>query len=117
MKFSIVANPKHPRMEKILTKVVGLVEDFELESDTAKIVGLTGVPIDELSGDVVISLGGDGTLLYIVSKINIPVFAINCGGVGFLTEIEEAVDLFPHIQEITKGKIKDLKIYSLKIEQ
>ena len=76
MKFSIVANPKHPRMEKILTKVVGLVEDFELESDTAKIVGLTGVPIDELSGDVVISLGGDGTLLYIVSKINIPVFAI-----------------------------------------
>ena len=103
MKFSIVANPKHPRMEKILTKVVGLVEDFELESDTAKIVGLTGVPIEELSGDVVISLGGDGTLLYIVSKINIPVFAINCGGVGFLTEIEEAVDLFPHIQEITKG--------------
>jgi len=103
VKFSIVANPKHPRIGKILTKVIGLVDDFELESDSAKIVGLTGIPMKDLSGDIVISLGGDGTLLYIFSKINIPVFAINCGGVGFLTEIEEATDLFPYIQEIIKG--------------
>ena len=89
MKFSIVANPKQPNMKKILTKVIGFLEDFDLEKETAKIVGLTGSPMNELQGDVVISLGGDGTILYILSKINKPIFGVNCGNIGFLTAVNE----------------------------
>ena len=63
--------------------LIGFLDDFELEVETASIVNLKGVPFDELQGDVVISLGGDGTLLYILSKLNKPIFGINCGGVGF----------------------------------
>ncbi len=94
MKFSIVANPKQPNMKKILTKVIGFLEDFDLEEESAKIVGLKGNPIDQLKGEMVISLGGDGTLLYILDNLNKPVFGINCGGVGFLTEIEHSGDIF-----------------------
>ena len=94
MKFSVVANPKQPNMKKILTKVIGFLEDFDLEEESAKIVGLKGNPIDQLKGEMVISLGGDGTLLYILDNLNKPVFGINCGGVGFLTEIEHSEDMF-----------------------
>ena len=68
MKFSVVANPKQPKMKKILTKVIGFLDDFDLEEETAKIVGLKGNPIDKLKGDMIISLGGDGTLLYILME-------------------------------------------------
>ena len=76
MKFSIVANPNQSNMKKILTKVIGFVEDFDLEEKTAKIVGLKGKPITELQGDIVISLGGDGTLLHILSNLNKPVLEL-----------------------------------------
>ena len=94
MKFSIVANPKQPNMKKILTKVIGFLEDFDLEEESAKIIGLKGNPIEQLEGEMVISLGGDGTLLFILDNLNKPVFGINCGGVGFLTEIEHSDDMF-----------------------
>jgi NAD+ kinase len=94
VKFSIVANPKQPNMKKILTKVIGFLEGFDLEEESAKIIGLKGNPIEKLKGEMVISLGGDGTLLYILDNLNKPVFGINCGGVGFLTEIEHSDDIF-----------------------
>ena len=93
-----------------MTKVIGFLDDFELESETAKIVSLKGVPFAELQGDAVISLGGDGTLLYIVSKINKPIFGINCGGVGFLTEMEHTDDVFTAIKNLEKGKYSKQKL-------
>ncbi|MBN2651638.1 MAG: NAD(+)/NADH kinase [Spirochaetales bacterium] len=51
--------------------------------------------------DLVFSLGGDGTVLYVsrILKREIPVFAVNLGRVGFITEIlqsewKEAFELF-----------------------
>ncbi len=102
MKFSVVANARHSGIKKILTKVIGFLDDFELETETASIVKLKGVPFEDLQGDVVISLGGDGTLLYILSKLNKPIFGINCGGVGFLAEIEHTDDIFTAIQNLEK---------------
>tara|TARA_B100000029_G_scaffold291081_1_gene284676 strand:- start:482 stop:1279 length:798 start_codon:yes stop_codon:yes gene_type:complete len=110
VKFSIVANPKQQKMKKILTKVIGFLEDFDLEEETAKIVGLQGNPIDKLKGEIVISLGGDGTLLYILDNLNKPVFGINCGGVGFLTEIEHSDDLFNAFKKLEKNNYELQKL-------
>jgi len=110
VKFSIVANPKQLDIKKILTKVIGFVNDFDIEEESAKIVGLKGVPIDKLQGDIIISLGGDGTLLYIFSKLDKPIFAINCGGVGFLTEMEQDADLFSAIKKVEKGQYELQKL-------
>ena len=110
MKFSLVANPKLPNIKKVLTKVIGFVDDFDLEEETAKIVGLEGLPIADLKGDVVISLGGDGTLLYIFSQLNKPLFGINCGGVGFLAEMEQDGDFFEAIKRIESGSYESQKL-------
>jgi len=61
-----------------------------LEAQTAELVGETGLPASEigLEADLLIVLGGDGTLLYTANDIrpNIrPVAGINLGTLGFLT--------------------------------
>lgn len=52
---------------------------------------------DTPHGEIAISLGGDGTLLRAVHKLRdleTPIWAINCGHLGFMTELEprEAMD-------------------------
>ena len=55
--------------------------------------------------DMATILGGDGTLLRAQSRLKpeIPIFGINMGTVGFLTEIE-AIDTFEALNEILKGE-------------
>ena len=40
------------------------------------------------NADIVVTIGGDGTILRALEKIEKPVFAINSGGMGFLSEVE-----------------------------
>lgn len=61
-------------------------------------------PVFDFDCDMAIILGGDGTLLRAQSKMKpeIPIFGINMGTVGFLTEIE-AKDTFEALDEILKA--------------
>lgn len=55
--------------------------------------------------DVVIVLGGDGTLLNaarLTSKVQVPVFGVNVGHLGFLTEVETD-GLFPVLDQLLAG--------------
>ncbi len=38
--------------------------------------------------DMVVTIGGDGTILMVLSEIDKPLFSINSGGMGFLCEVE-----------------------------
>lgn len=56
--------------------------------------------------DLVIVLGGDGTLLSaarVVAGRDIPLFAVNLGHLGFLTSIASA-DLFPELERALRGE-------------
>ena len=46
--------------------------------------------LDEINkkADIVVTIGGDGTILRTLEKVDKPVFAINSGGMGFLSEVE-----------------------------
>lgn len=49
------------------------------------------VPIEEMTCDILLCLGGDGTVLkaqHVLSPKKIPILSINMGTVGFLTEVE-----------------------------
>ncbi|MDL2246745.1 bifunctional NADP phosphatase/NAD kinase [Methanobrevibacter sp. OttesenSCG-928-K11] len=61
--------------------------------------------LSDFTCDMVIILGGDGTLLRSQSQMTeeIPIFGINMGTVGFLTEIE-VKDTFQALKNILKGK-------------
>ena len=56
--------------------------------------------------DLVIVLGGDGTLLSaarVVAGLNIPLFAVNLGTLGFLTAIR-VDDLYPELERALRGE-------------
>jgi len=61
------------------------------EESVASELGYSGVPLDEVTADLVLVIGGDGSVLRAVQlmKSQIPVLGINQGRVGFLTDIEK----------------------------
>ncbi|MCL2687943.1 MAG: bifunctional NADP phosphatase/NAD kinase [Methanobrevibacter sp.] len=73
--------------------------------------------ISEFDTDILITLGGDGTLLRGQSKLNnneIPILGINLGTVGFLTGLD-VKDAFKSIESILKGEYYKEKRSQLKV--
>ena len=71
--------------------------EVRVSSEDAVALGDTrlGVPADELTAgvDLILSLGGDGTMLRAVdlaSAEDVPVLGVNLGQLGYLTEVEPA---------------------------
>jgi NAD+ kinase len=60
------------------------------------------------SADLVIVLGGDGTMIHaarLVAGRNVPILGVNLGGLGFMTEVSRA-DLFPALDDVLAGRFK-----------
>lgn len=64
--------------------------------------------------DLVIAIGGDGTMLNaagLVAETGIPLLGINRGRLGFLADIGQA-EMLPRVDEILAGKyIKDVRLF------
>ena len=97
----------NPKLDKIIEKtkkqypdIAHLLDDINFKIDYKQI----SCGILDFNCDMTIVLGGDGTLLRAQSKLKpeIPIFGINMGTVGFLTEIE-AKDTFDSLEEVLKG--------------
>ncbi len=91
-KVKIIINPKKPNARKILQITRRLVKEqgFILSSKP----------------DFIIVLGGDGTLLATAEQYGrkkIPIFGVNMGGLGFLTNVPFS-DLQPILKEIRNKK-------------
>jgi len=68
-------------------------------------------------GDFAIAIGGDGTVLYAARSIvdkNIPLISIKCGGLGFLSSIEEK-DATKMIKDFLNENYKTINRFLLKI--
>ena len=83
-----------------------------LEKETAGLVPATTAPAvakPELPGqvDLLLVLGGDGTLLSmarLVGDLNVPILGVNLGGLGFLTALT-ADELFPALEALLRGEL------------
>jgi NAD+ kinase len=73
------------------------------EEETAGALGLPGSPLNRTEPDLVVIIGGDGTILLTVQKMErqLPIIGINWGEVGFLADLEpgEATDVLLAISD------------------
>ena len=113
-RVAIVA--KHTRDQTVRNTLTGLVSWLEqrglepvLEAEAAAALGLPeGVEKHHLPADcqLVVVLGGDGTLLSVARLLcdrNVPILGVNLGGLGFLTEVA-IEEMIPALERVLAGE-------------
>ena len=96
-RVGVVIKPHAPNIEKVLGELMEYLERMGIAcllEDVAarKLSRKDGVPREELPErvDLVVVLGGDGTLLsiaHLAAQKGVPVLGVNLGRLGFLTEV------------------------------
>ena len=91
----LVCKPGRMEIERIADRIVQLLisHDINIQIDPGSCHveqdGVVPTPIEDMDVDFVVTIGGDGTILYTLSKLKdraTPIFCVNRGTVGFLTE-------------------------------
>jgi NAD+ kinase len=95
-----------PLVEWLHTRGMGIRADEQTAAYSK--TALAGIPRDDVADgcDLMIVLGGDGTLLSAARAIGrreIPLFPVNVGGLGFLTAISVG-ELFPELERAFSGE-------------
>ena len=81
------------RLVKTLVDHLQLKAELYIEPEVAQQLGMEGTPIKTMENegvDFIISVGGDGTILRTIHKMDdpIPILGINMGTLGFLVDVE-----------------------------
>jgi NAD+ kinase len=110
-----------PHVEKAAEVVRGLLDwlasrgmELRLDDVTASYAARSdGLPRGEVPEgcDLIIVLGGDGTLLSAARAVggrDVPLFAVNLGGLGFLTTIAVG-EIYPDLERALGGELRAAK--------
>lgn len=112
-RVGIVSKPKKAEVREIVPDLLQWLRERQIEAFIDKETGAI-VEIKENSltrnvmpskVDLLIVLGGDGTLLATARALNrkpVPILAVNLGGLGFLTEITRE-ELYPTLESVLAG--------------
>ena len=107
--IGILTKPKFPEVKTTLQDVVTWLRarsiDVILDTTSAMLLGEQGgYQKTQLAGkaDVLLVLGGDGTMLNaarLAGERGIPILGVNMGGLGFLTEVR-LENLYPSLERV-----------------
>ncbi|MCU1274809.1 MAG: kinase [Bryobacterales bacterium] len=109
----IISKPDVPAAEQLVPQLIAWLAErgikVRYDEETATYAGTRdGIPRDAVpeGADLVIVLGGDGTLLSAARAIKgreVPLFPVNLGGLGFLTAISMN-EIFPELERAFRGE-------------
>ncbi len=107
MKIMIVSKPKKSVFKKAMELSKKLKEDVVFDRTTGEEHNLPWEEIEKFHGDMIITVGGDGTFLWTSHKTNVPILPLRAEGVGFLSrgDVDEIIK-HPEIIKNKKFKIK-----------
>ncbi|MGH7262422.1 MAG: NAD(+)/NADH kinase [Candidatus Rokuibacteriota bacterium] len=114
-RVGVVAKVDRPEAREVVPRLVewltGRGKQVLLEKETAELIAhpKTAVRKSDLpaQADLLVVLGGDGTLLSmarLVGDLGVPILGVNLGGLGFLTATTEA-ELFPTLEALFRGEM------------
>ncbi len=104
-----VAESAHALVPYLQSRQVDVLmsEDAPIAEEPAKVLRVPEREIGERA-DLIIAIGGDGTLLYaarLVARHGVPLLGINRGRLGFLTDVMPN-DMFPSIDAALQGELE-----------
>ncbi|MCB0721765.1 MAG: NAD(+)/NADH kinase [Ignavibacteriae bacterium] len=130
MRFGIIGNINKPDIESTLFDLLSFMtkEKLEFFLDKDLISKITKPEFKKRcftssevvrNSDVIISLGGDGTFLHtarLVGNKQIPIFGVNMGTLGFMSEVNPS-EMKKFIKQVSKKrfKVKDRVVLSCKL--
>jgi len=111
-RVGVIAKPHKPEARVVLQELLPWLESRGVEpildEDTAGLAGRpSGQRKADLPGlvDLLLVLGGDGTLLSVARLVgarDVPILGVNLGGLGFLTEVT-LEELYPTLDAVIQG--------------
>jgi len=115
-RIGIISKPKKAEIREIVPGLLQWLRERQIEvyidKETAAILESTEKSLtrNEMPGqaDLLVVLGGDGTLLAATRALNrkrVPILAVNLGGLGFLTATTRE-ELYPALEGVLAGDFK-----------
>lgn len=116
MRIGISGTPELKSFKRVANRVVEALdgEDLVFEERTADALGFDGVPLNKLKADVLVTIGGDGTILRTLQSTNLPILGVNAGVLGFLTEVQPD-EIEESLKQLVDGDYKVERRLKLKI--
>lgn len=114
MRFGIIANRKRPNADQVIKRALNWLSandhEYLLADDLREFAPKNGETISRKllaeHCDMIISMGGDGTLLAAARDVaprDVPILGINLGSLGFLTQIA-ADEVETRLAEVVSGR-------------
>ncbi len=115
LRYGIYSNVNIPGVEEHIRRVISSLgdENFIVDDKTAELIGVKGYPIEDMDVDVMITIGGDGTILRALQHTDALIIGINAGGIGFLAEID-LPDIEEGIARLRSGRYNVQKRFKLR---
>lgn len=98
-KIGVIANSKRPHAADVFERLVSKAEEMNWQlcadkTSSEHLPSATVIEFEQFAStvDVLLSMGGDGTVLFCAKLLNgadIPILGINLGSLGFLTSVSE----------------------------
>ncbi len=92
MKWGVVGKGGIPHVQKEADELIRLLlardQSVVVDAELTPPAGVEAMAIRDMDVDLILTVGGDGTILHAQHHHHAPVFGVNCGAIGFLAEVE-----------------------------